>query len=72
MPPHTCSMPKSGPCSWPWQICNGCELTEELNLAQSKLSFQPKVKKDSGLLESRKEGRWVYYRQRSEPIGALH
>ena len=48
-----------------------CELTEELNLAQSKLSFHLKVMKEAGLLEAREEGRWIYYRLRSEPIGAL-
>lgn len=27
--------------------------------------------KEAGLLKAREEGRWFYYRLRSEPIGAL-
>ena len=39
-----------------------CELTSDLNLAQSKLSFHLKVLKEAGLLTAREDGRWVYYR----------
>lgn len=39
-----------------------CDLTGELGLAQSKLSFHLKVMKESGLISARQEGRWVYYR----------
>lgn len=39
-----------------------CELTEELGLAQSRLSFHLKVLKDAGLLADRQQGRWSYYR----------
>jgi ArsR family transcriptional regulator len=39
-----------------------CELTDELGLAQSKLSFHLKVLKEAGLLTAREDGRWVYYR----------
>ena len=38
-----------------------CELQDELDAAQSRLSFHLKVLKDAGLLVDRKEGRWVYY-----------
>lgn len=38
-----------------------CELTDQLGLAQSKLSFHLKVLKQSGLLQDRQEGRWTYY-----------
>ena len=48
-----------------------CELTGELGLAQSKLSFHLKVMKDAGLLESRQEGRWIYYRLRAEALQTL-
>ena len=48
-----------------------CELTAELGLAQSKLSFHLKVLKEAGLLADRQSGRWVYYRLRSESITAL-
>jgi ArsR family transcriptional regulator len=48
-----------------------CELTAELDLAQSKLSFHLKVLKEAGLLADRQSGRWVYYRLRPESIAAL-
>ena len=48
-----------------------CDLTAELGLAQSKLSFHLKVLKDAGLLESRQEGRWIYYRLRAEALQTL-
>jgi ArsR family transcriptional regulator, arsenate/arsenite/antimonite-responsive transcriptional repressor len=38
-----------------------CELTDALEAAQSRLSFHIKVLKDAGLLEDRREGRWMYY-----------
>jgi ArsR family transcriptional regulator len=38
-----------------------CELTSELEVAQSKLSFHLKVLKQAGLLSAREDGRWVYY-----------
>ena len=39
-----------------------CDLTGDLNLAQSKLSFHLKVLKEAGLIRARQEGRWIYYR----------
>ena len=39
-----------------------CDLTGDLDLAQSKLSFHLKVLKEAGLIRARQEGRWVYYR----------
>lgn len=38
-----------------------CELTAELGMAQSKLSFHLKVLKEARLLNAREDGRWVYY-----------
>lgn len=38
-----------------------CELTEALSAAQSRLSFHLKTLKDAGLVQDRREGRWVYY-----------
>jgi len=38
-----------------------CELQDELDVAQSRLSFHLKVLKDAGLVEDRREGRWSYY-----------
>ena len=48
-----------------------CELTSELGLAQSKLSFHLKVLKQAGLITAREEGRWVYYTLRPETIDHL-
>ncbi len=48
-----------------------CDLTAELELAQSRLSFHLKVMKQAGLLDDRQEGRWIYYRLRPEAIEAL-
>lgn len=39
-----------------------CELCEQMNIAQSKLSFHLKTLREAGLLHSRQEGRWIYYR----------
>lgn len=38
-----------------------CDLQDELDLAQSRLSFHLRVLKDAGLVEDRREGRWSYY-----------
>ena len=38
-----------------------CELTDELDVAQSRLSFHLRVLKDAGLVTDRRDGRWVYY-----------
>ncbi len=48
-----------------------CDLTADLGLAQSKLSFHLKVLKEAGLLADRQEGRWIYYGLRPEAIDAL-
>jgi len=38
-----------------------CELTDAMKTGQSRLSFHLKVLKDAGLVEDRREGRWMYY-----------
>ena len=38
-----------------------CELQDELDAAQSRLSFHLKKLKDAGVVSARREGRWVYY-----------
>jgi len=48
-----------------------CELTADLALAQPRLSFHLRVLKEAGLLEARQQGRWTYYRLRTEAISAL-
>lgn len=48
-----------------------CDLTGELGLAQSKLSFHLKVLKETGLLADRQSGRWVYYRLQPQALERL-
>lgn len=38
-----------------------CELTDDLDAAQPRLSFHLKVLKEAGLVTDRREGRWMYY-----------
>jgi ArsR family transcriptional regulator len=45
-----------------------CELTEELDAAQSRLSFHLKVLKEAGLVHDRAQGRWTYYTLCTETI----
>jgi ArsR family transcriptional regulator, arsenate/arsenite/antimonite-responsive transcriptional repressor len=38
-----------------------CELQDDLDAAQSRLSFHLKKLKDAGVVSDRRQGRWVYY-----------
>ncbi len=38
-----------------------CELQDELEAAQSRLSFHLRVLKEAGLVSDRRDGRWSYY-----------
>ncbi|MDB9315970.1 metalloregulator ArsR/SmtB family transcription factor [Spirulina sp. CS-785/01] len=38
-----------------------CDLCNLLEVSQSKLSFHLKTLKDANLIQSRQEGRWMYY-----------
>lgn len=38
-----------------------CKLLEEMNITQPTLSHHMKILCDSGIVESRKEGKWMYY-----------
>ena len=49
-----------------------CELTDELDAAQSRLSFHLRVLKEAGLVTDRKEGRWSYYTIGPEALAELH
>lgn len=48
-----------------------CELTDALDVAQSRLSFHLKVLKDAGLVSDRREGRWMYYTLNTEALGEM-
>ena len=39
-----------------------CDLMQETDLAQSKISFHLKVLKEAGVITDRQSGRWVYYK----------
>ena len=49
-----------------------CELQDELDAAQSRLSFHLRVLKDAGLVTDRKEGRWSYYSILPAALGEVH
>lgn len=38
-----------------------CELQDDLEAGQSRLSFHLKKLREAGLVSDRREGRWVYY-----------
>ena len=38
-----------------------CDICDRLNVSQSKLSFHLKTLKEACLVESRQDGRWIYY-----------
>jgi ArsR family transcriptional regulator, arsenate/arsenite/antimonite-responsive transcriptional repressor len=46
-----------------------CDLTDALDAAQSRLSFHLKVLKDAGLLNDRRDGRWMYYTINPDKLG---
>jgi len=48
-----------------------CDLCEVLNLRQSKLSFHLKTLREAGLVNSRQEGRWIYYSLNLSQFAAL-
>jgi ArsR family transcriptional regulator, arsenate/arsenite/antimonite-responsive transcriptional repressor len=48
-----------------------CELTDAMKAGQSRLSFHLKVLKDAGLVEDRREGRWMYYSLNAQGIEEL-
>lgn len=39
-----------------------CDLCDRLNVTQSKLSFHLKTLREAGIVRSRQQGRWIYYR----------
>lgn len=49
-----------------------CELQDELDAAQSRLSFHLRVLKEAGLVTDRKEGRWTYYTIAPDALAEVH
>jgi ArsR family transcriptional regulator len=48
-----------------------CDLTDELEAGQSRLSFHLKTLKDAGVVTDRRQGRWVYYALNPEMFDVL-
>lgn len=48
-----------------------CELTDAMKAGQSRLSFHLKVLKEAGLIQDRREGRWMYYALNPDAIEEL-
>jgi len=48
-----------------------CDLCDALEVSQSKLSFHLKTLKEAGLVNSRQEGRWIYYSLNIAQFNAL-
>lgn len=49
-----------------------CDLQDALDAAQSRLSFHLRVLRDAGLVDDRREGRWMYYRIAPEALAQVH
>jgi len=49
-----------------------CDLQDDLEAAQSRLSFHLRVLKDAGVVSDRKEGRWSYYSIVPEALAEVH
>ena len=49
-----------------------CELQDELDAAQSRLSFHLRVLKEAGLVDDRRDGRWAYYRITPAALAEVH
>lgn len=48
-----------------------CQLTEQLELGQSLLSFHLKTLKRAGLVTDRRQGRWTYYTLNDDGLRAM-
>ena len=48
-----------------------CYLLEELNISQSTLSHHMKLLCDSGLVDYRKDGKWMHYSLSEEGVNAF-
>lgn len=48
-----------------------CDLLEAFNITQPTLSHHMKILCDSGLVQSRREGKWTHYTLNEENVNAL-
>jgi len=49
-----------------------CDLQDDLDAAQSRLSFHLRVLREAGLVADRKEGRWSYYSIVPDALTEVH
>jgi len=49
-----------------------CDLQNDLDAAQSRLSFHLRVLKEAGVVSDRKEGRWSYYSIVPDALKEVH
>ena len=49
-----------------------CDLQDDLEAAQSRLSFHLRVLKEAGVVADRKEGRWSYYSIVPDALAEVH
>jgi ArsR family transcriptional regulator len=49
-----------------------CELQDQLDAAQSRLSFHLRVLKEAGLVVDRRDGRWSHYRIVPTALAEVH
>src|SRR5437867_11136424 len=49
-----------------------CDLQQDLEAAQSRLSFHLRVLKEAGLVSDRKDGRWSYYSIVPQALTEVH
>jgi len=52
------------------EVC-GCKLSDHLNLAASTVSHHMMVLREAGLVDSRKDGTWVYYTVKRDVLEAV-
>jgi ArsR family transcriptional regulator len=48
-----------------------CDLQDDLDAAQSRLSFHLKVLREAGLVRDRKAGRWSYYALNADRVAEI-
>lgn len=53
------------------EACAACELVEPIGVSQPTVSHHLKVLRETGFVESEKEGRWIYYRVVPERLEVL-
>lgn len=49
-----------------------CDLQDDLDAAQSRLSFHLRVLREAGLVSDRREGRWSYYSIVADALKEVH